>query len=188
MDEGYDEEHNPFAGISAEYTKKKEEQMEQKKQKRLTAKQAQRHKDNELWEKNRMFRSGAVTRTDYDEDFEEISEAKVHLLVNNIIPPFLDGRMVFTKQQEPVVPIKDPTSDMAMVSKKGSKLVRVHKEQAERRKAQKKEWELAGTKLGTVCPLCLLLLRTLSTMQIAINFYKLAFFVKYSIIKKMLHI
>ena len=159
MDEGYDEEHNPFAGISAEYTKKKEEQMEQKKQKRLTAKQAQRHKDNELWEKNRMFRSGAVTRTDYDEDFEEISEAKVHLLVNNIIPPFLDGRMVFTKQQEPVVPIKDPTSDMAMVSKKGSKLVRVHKEQAERRKAQKKEWELAGTKLGTVFPLCLLLLR-----------------------------
>ena len=86
--------------------------MEAKKHKRLTAKQAQRHKDNELWEKNRMFRSGAVTRTDFDEDFEEISEAKVHLIVNNIIPPFLDGRIVFTKQQEPVVPIRDPTSDM----------------------------------------------------------------------------
>ena len=150
LDEGYDESHNPFAGISAEYTKKKEEQMEQKKHRRLTAKQAQRHKDNELWEKNRMFRSGAVTRTDYDEDFEEISEAKVHLIVNNIIPPFLDGRIVFTKQQEPVVPIRDPTSDMAMVSKKGSKLVKVHREQAERRKAQKKEWELAGTKLGNI--------------------------------------
>ena len=45
--------------------------------KRLTAKQAQRNKDNEMWEKNRMFRSGAVTRLDHDEDFEEISEAKV---------------------------------------------------------------------------------------------------------------
>ena len=150
LDEGYDESHNPFSGISEEYTKKKEEQMEQKKHRRLTAKQAQRHKDNELWEKNRMFRSGAVTRLDHDEDFEEISEAKVHLIVNNIIPPFLDGRIVFTKQQEPVVPIKDPTSDMAMVSKKGSKLVRVHREQAERKKAQKKEWELAGTKLGNI--------------------------------------
>ena len=101
-----------FIGVSEEYTKKKEEQLEQKKHRRLTAKQAQRHKDNELWEKNRMFRSGAVTRTDYDEDFEEISEAKVHLIVNNIIPPFLDGRIVFTKQQEPVVPIRDATSNM----------------------------------------------------------------------------
>ncbi len=150
LDEGYDEINNPFAGVSAEYTKKKEEAMEAKKQRRLTAKQAQRNKDNEMWEKNRMFRSGAVTRLDHDEDFEEISEAKVHLLVHNIIPPFLDGRIVFTKQQEPVIPIKDPTSDMAMVSKKGSRLVKIHREQAERRKAQKKEWELAGTKLGNL--------------------------------------
>ena len=150
LDEGYDETHNPFSGISEEYTKKKEEAMEQKKHRRMTAKQAQRNKDNELWEKNRMFRSGAVLRTDYDEDYEEISEAKVHLIVNNIIPPFLDGRIVFTKQQEPVIPIKDPTSDMAMVSKKGSRLVKIHREQAERKKAQKKEWELAGTKMGNL--------------------------------------
>ena len=59
------------------------------------------------------------SRTDYDEDFEEISEAKVHLIVNNIIPPFLDGRIVFTKQQEPVVPIRDPTSDMVITLESG---------------------------------------------------------------------
>ena len=53
-----------------------------------------------------MLRSGAVTRTEYDEDFDEENEARVHLLVHNIVPPFLDGRMVFTKQPEPVVPIK----------------------------------------------------------------------------------
>ena len=150
IDEGYDDTHNPFSGVSEEYTRKKEEAMEQKKVRRMTAKQAQRNKDNDMWEKNRMFGSGAVTRLDYDEDFEEISEAKVHLIVNNIIPPFLDGRIVFTKQQEPVVPIKDPTSDMAVVSKKGSRLVRIHREQVERKKAQKKEWELAGTKLGNL--------------------------------------
>ena len=84
---------------SAEYTRRKEEAMEQKKVRRMTAKQAQRNKDNEMWEKNRMFTSGAVTRLDFDEDLEEIAEAKVHLIVNNIIPPFLDGRIVFTKQQ-----------------------------------------------------------------------------------------
>ena len=41
-----------------------------------------------------------------DDDFEEEHEAKVHLLVQNIVPPFLDGRIVFTKQPEPVIPVK----------------------------------------------------------------------------------
>jgi len=150
MDEGQDERHNAFSNVSEEYTKLKEEQMEMKRVKHMTAKQAARKKDNEMWEKNRLIRSGAVTKLDYDEDFEEEGEAKVHLLVSNIIPPFLDGRIVFTKQTEPVIPIKDPTSDMAIVSRKGSRLVRVYREQAERKKAQKKEWELAGTKLGNI--------------------------------------
>ena len=42
LDEGYDETHNPFSGISEEYTKKKEEQMEAKQKRRMTAKQAQK--------------------------------------------------------------------------------------------------------------------------------------------------
>lgn len=53
-----------------------------------------------------MLRSGVVEKTSFDEDFEEENEARVHLLVHNIVPPFLDGRIVFTKQPEPVIPIK----------------------------------------------------------------------------------
>ena len=53
-----------------------------------------------------MTNSGVVTQTNVDEDFEEINEAKVHLLVHNIIPPFLDGRIIFTKQFEPIIPVK----------------------------------------------------------------------------------
>ena len=59
-----------------------------------------------MWELNRMIRSGAVQRVKYDDDFEEEVEGRVHLLVHNIVPPFLDGRMVFTKQPEPIVPIR----------------------------------------------------------------------------------
>ena len=60
-----------------------------------------------LWNFVRVTASLSLfRRTDFDEDFDEVSEAKVHLIVQNIIPPFLDGRIVFTKQQEPVVPIK----------------------------------------------------------------------------------
>ena len=65
--------------------------------------------DNEKWETNRLLTSGVVQCLDYDEDFEEDSETKVHLLVHNIMPPFLDGRIVFTKQPETVVPIKVTT-------------------------------------------------------------------------------
>ncbi|GBM31022.1 Pre-mRNA-splicing factor ATP-dependent RNA helicase PRP16 [Araneus ventricosus] len=150
MDEGYDDNHNPFSGMSSSYTKKKEEALEQKKKKRMSAQQRQIHKDNEKWETNRMLTSGVVQKLEYDEDFEEDNEARVHLLVQNVVPPFLDGRIVFTKQPEPVVPVKDPTSDMAIIARKGSQAVRTFREQKERKKAQKKEWELAGTRIGDI--------------------------------------
>ncbi|KTG44447.1 hypothetical protein cypCar_00010855 [Cyprinus carpio] len=53
-------------------------------------------------------------------------------------------------EPEPVIPVKDATSDMAIISRKGSQLVRRHREQKERKKAQHKHWELAGTKLGDI--------------------------------------
>ena len=39
---------------------------------------------------------------------------------------------------------------MAVVARNGSAVVRQQREQKERRKAQVKHWELAGTKLGNI--------------------------------------
>lgn len=151
IDEGYDDENNPFANSeNAEYFRKREEQLEQTRKKRISAQQRQNNKDNELWERNRMLTSGVVTSTNVNDDFDEEAIERVHLLVHHIVPPFLDGRIVFTKQPEPVIPVKDPTSDMALLARKGSALVRVYREQKERRKAQKKHWELGGTKIGNI--------------------------------------
>lgn len=97
-----------------------------------------------------MLRSGVVEKTDFDEDFEEEAENRVNLLVYNIVPPFLDGRIVFTRQPEPVIPVKDATSDMAVVSRKGSLAVRRWREQKDRIKGQEKNWNLSGTKLGEI--------------------------------------
>lgn len=149
MDQGYDDTNNPFADVSAEYERKKAEKADKSKRK-MSAKQRQVHKDNELWETNRMLTSGVVQKVDYDEDFEEEFTNRVHILVHNIVPPFLDGRIVFTKQPEPVVPVRDSTSDMAQVARKGSAAVRARREQRERRRAARKEWELAGTQLGNL--------------------------------------
>ncbi|XP_061449776.1 pre-mRNA-splicing factor ATP-dependent RNA helicase PRP16 isoform X1 [Rhineura floridana] len=150
MDEGYDEFHNPLASSSEEYVRKREQHLQKQKQKRISAQRRQINEDNERWETNRMLTSGVVHRLEVDEDFEEDNAAKVHLLVHNLVPPFLDGRIVFTKQPEPVIPVKDATSDLAIIARKGSQLVRKHREQKERRKAQHKHWELAGTKLGNI--------------------------------------
>lgn len=120
--------------------------------KRFTTRQAQIAKENELWETNRMLRSGVVERVDFNNELDEDLSAanRTKLLVTNILPPFLDGRIVFTRQFEPVVPLRDPQSDLAAVAKNGSAVVRLRRVEKERRKAQRKDWKLAGTRIGSV--------------------------------------
>ncbi|XP_045450943.1 pre-mRNA-splicing factor ATP-dependent RNA helicase PRP16-like [Melitaea cinxia] len=150
MGEGETDESDPFAGTSAEYIARKEEQIEKRRNRKVSAARQQIDKDNELWERNRMLTSGVVHAINVNNDLDEESVDRVHLLVHNIVPPFLDGRIVFTKQPEPVIPVKDPTCDMAINARKGSALVKAFREQKERRKAQKKHWKLEGTKIGNI--------------------------------------
>ena len=97
-----------------------------------------------------MLTSGVATRRQIDLDFEDESESTVHVMVHDLKPPFLDGRTVFTKQLEPINPVRDPTSDMAIFSRKGSALVKEKREQAERAKAAAKLAALGGTQLGNI--------------------------------------
>lgn len=97
-----------------------------------------------------MVTSGVATRKAIDLDFEDEAESTVHVMVHDLKPPFLDGRTVFTKQLEPINPIRDMTSDMAIFSKKGSNLVKEKREQAERAKAAAKLASLGGTSLGNI--------------------------------------
>ncbi|CAL9117357.1 unnamed protein product [Musa textilis] len=106
--------------------------------------------DNAQWEDRQLLRSGAVRGTEVQIDFEDEDERKVILLVHDTKPPFLDGRVVFTKQAEPVMPIKDPTSDMAIIARKGSALVREIHEKQSMNKSRQRFWELAGSKLGDI--------------------------------------
>ncbi|WOL06217.1 pre-mRNA-splicing factor ATP-dependent RNA helicase DEAH7 [Canna indica] len=106
--------------------------------------------DNAQWEDRQLLRSGAVRGTEVQIDFEDEDERKVILLVHDTKPPFLDGRVVFTKQAEPVMPIKDPTSDLAIIARKGSALVREIHEKQSMNKSRQRFWELAGSKLGEI--------------------------------------
>ncbi|CAG8529954.1 3737_t:CDS:10 [Racocetra fulgida] len=164
-----DDTHNPFADYS-DFVEKKEEELAQRQLKKLTARQEQYNKDNELWETNRMLTSGIVQRKEIDLDFDGDSEVSINTqqlikfeiktklinsnlnidLLHDIKPPFLDGRMVFTKQLGTVQSVKDPTSDLAVFSRKGSQLVKEKREQIERQKAAKSVVDVAGTALGNI--------------------------------------
>ncbi|KAK4856540.1 hypothetical protein QYF36_018544 [Acer negundo] len=106
--------------------------------------------DNNQWEERQLSRSGVVRATELQTEFDDEEERKVILLVHDIKPPFLDGRIVFTKQAEPIMPLKDPTSDMAIISRKGSTLVREIREKQNMNKSRQRFWELAGSKLGNI--------------------------------------
>ncbi|GJN87522.1 hypothetical protein Rhopal_000473-T1 [Rhodotorula paludigena] len=145
--EGYDD----FADREAELIQKAGGGAQGPK-KRVTARQAARNADNEQWERNQLALSGATgerRQLDFDA-LDDDEESRVHLLVHDLKPPFLDGRTAFTKQLEPVNPIKDPTSDLAVFSKKGSQLVMERRAQRERERAAAKAASLAGTTLGNL--------------------------------------
>ncbi|KAI6195478.1 hypothetical protein M3Y96_01235600 [Aphelenchoides besseyi] len=152
-DQGYNDEFNPFANVSQDFVDKRERQLKKERLKpRMSARQQQIKRDNELWENNRLSRSGVVQfADDLDETFDaETDENAAALLVHNIVPPFLDGRIVFTKQSQPIIPVKDVTSDLAIAATKGSRQVRLFRDNEEKKKAQEKHWELAGSNLGNI--------------------------------------
>lgn len=111
-----------------------------------------KRKDIDNWETNRMLTSGVAQRRDFNEDIgpEEDEGTRVHLLVHDLRPPFLDGRTIFTKQLEPVSAVRDPQSDLAVFSRKGSNVVRERRQQRERQKQAQDATTMAGTALGNL--------------------------------------
>ncbi|KAK9351521.1 helicase [Lipomyces doorenjongii] len=145
-----DEAHNPFGTTSYNF-----EEAEAKLQARMTNRISMRakakQKDAELWENNRLMTSGVGQAQELSMDFEnEDEENRVHLLVHDLTPPFLDGRNVFTRQRDPISAVRDPQSDMAVFSRKGSQLVRERRHQRERQKQSRDALSIAGTALGNV--------------------------------------
>ncbi|KAI3919309.1 hypothetical protein MKW98_030445 [Papaver atlanticum] len=146
-----------FLGDEASFQKKKAEVAKKLVRKDGTLmtlaqskKLSQMTADNAQWEDRQLLRSGAVRGTEVQTEFEDEDERRVILLVHDTKPPFLDGRVVFTKQAEPIMPLKDPTSDMAIISRKGSALVREIHEKQSQNKSRQRFWELAGSKLGDI--------------------------------------
>ncbi|KAL9080236.1 MAG: hypothetical protein Q9157_000958 [Trypethelium eluteriae] len=151
-----DDSHNPFGGAESSWLDaQREAALAEKKKNRglLNHRQAQKQKDNDAWETNRMLTSGVAQWRDYaaENDFADDDEGtRVHILVHDLKPPFLDGRTIFTKQLDPVPAVRDPQSDMAVFSRKGSKVVKEKRQQKERQKQAQEATSAKGTILGNI--------------------------------------
>ena len=86
----------------------------------------------------------AEVQTEFDNEEEE----RVTLIVHNLKPPFLDGRVRLSLQQDSVSTVKDLTSDFAQNARKGSILLRDVREKREMMKMRKRFWELGGSRMG----------------------------------------
>ncbi|KAI6781039.1 Pre-mRNA-splicing factor ATP-dependent RNA helicase-like protein [Emericellopsis cladophorae] len=147
-----DDTHNPFASYesSAWEGQQTEKAKSEKMNNRYDAWKEQKNRENDAWETNRMLVSGVAQRRDMASDFNEEEGTRIHLLVHDLKPPFLDGRHIFTKQVDPVPAVRDYQSDMAVFSRKGSKLVKEVRQQRERQRQAQQATSLAGTTLGNI--------------------------------------
>ncbi|KAK0895600.1 DEAH-box RNA helicase prp16 [Friedmanniomyces endolithicus] len=143
----------PFADTWAD--RERENALHEKKmavRQKVNPKFLQRQKDNDAWESNRMLASSiAQTRDQGYVDFSaDNDDIRLHLLVHDLKPPFLDGKTIFTKQLEPISAVRDPQSDMAVFARKGSKVVKERRQQKERQKQAQEATAVTGTALGNV--------------------------------------
>ncbi|KAK9454281.1 pre-mRNA splicing factor ATP-dependent RNA helicase prp16 [Dipodascopsis uninucleata] len=145
-----DEIHNPFGASGYNY-EDAEAKLQAKMTARVSMKARAKQQDSEMWENNRLVTSGVSSANDFRQDFDaDHDESRVHLIVHETVPSFLDGRSVFTKQREPVSAIRDPQSDMAVLSRKGSLLVRERRQQRERQRQAKEALSITGSAIGNV--------------------------------------
>jgi pre-mRNA-splicing factor ATP-dependent RNA helicase DHX38/PRP16 len=154
---GHGDSFDPFSGDDASFAKREVEV-----QKRFTRRDgslmtlaqskrvSQVNADRNAWEENRLVTSGVARLREVDLDHGNEEEGRVTLLVHDSRPPFLEGRVVFTKQSDAVLPVKDASSDLAVVARKGSAMVKEYRRKRDENKSRERFWELGGTHMGNL--------------------------------------
>jgi len=144
--------NNIMGFASKEIEKAKEEGFTDLKQKKLQLSKPLSKKkanliDTNKWELNRMITSGVVEKTNfnyqlYDDEDEEYN--KMLIQVNDINPKFLSGHTILSEklhQNNKIEIVKDPSSDISRMAKRGSNILRYIREKKEASKFQELENE-----------------------------------------------
>ena len=115
---------------------------------RFHARKSAMQDDQDAWENNRLLSSGATLQGEVSLDVTTEQDTRVHLIVHQVKPPFLDGRVSFSKIREAVPTVKDNSSDFAKMSREGSETLRTLRANKDKNAMRQKFWELGGTRMG----------------------------------------
>ena len=152
--------HNIMGFASKEIEKAKEEGFTDLKQKKLQLSKPLSKKkanliDTNKWELNRMITSGVVEKSNYnyqlyDDEDEEYN--KMLIQVNDINPKFLSGYNILSEKlhhTNKIEIVKDPTSDISRLAKRGSNILRYIREKKEESKYQEMEDDMGSNNNST---------------------------------------
>eukprot|EP01053_Blabericola_migrator_P013452 Blabericola_migrator_1__13451@NODE_969_length_5870_cov_76_745476_g671_i0_p1_GENE_NODE_969_length_5870_cov_76_745476_g671_i0NODE_969_length_5870_cov_76_745476_g671_i0_p1_ORF_typecomplete_len1023_score164_89HA2/PF04408_23/3e29Flavi_DEAD/PF07652_14/0_22Flavi_DEAD/PF07652_14/2_7e21OB_NTP_bind/PF07717_16/5_1e03OB_NTP_bind/PF07717_16/1_7e21DEAD/PF00270_29/1_4e12DEAD/PF00270_29/1e03Helicase_C/PF00271_31/3_5e09AAA_22/PF13401_6/5_5e09AAA_19/PF13245_6/6_6e09AAA_25/PF13481_6/0_0016T2SSE/PF00437_20/0_0022DU len=107
--------------------------------------------EDDLWEKNRLATAGIEKSQVVPTSFQSLEdETRDVVITKDAKPAFLLDTDVQEVQNSEISIVKDPTSDMAKLARKGSAALARLKEETEKTKLKDRFWELAGTTLGKV--------------------------------------
>lgn len=121
---------------------------------RNNARQSALQDDQDAWEENRLFSSGVANSASSRGDLvllnaeSDQDNTRVTLLVHQVKPPFLDGRVSFSTVREAVPTVRDASSDFAKKARDGSEALRILRANKDKNAMRNKFWELGGTRMG----------------------------------------
>ena len=115
---------------------------------RQSARMSALNDDQNAWEENRLLSSGAAVQGERSLDIKTEDETRVTLLVHQVKPPFLDGRVSFSNIREAVPTVRDASSDFAKLAREGSESLRRIRENKEKHAMRQRFWELGGSRMG----------------------------------------
>lgn len=114
----------------------------------MTPRQSAMQDDQDAWERNRLMQGGAIRQGEVSLDISMEQDTAVTLLVHQVKPPFLDGRVSFSKIRDAVPTVKDASSDFAKMAREGSDTLRYLRANKDKHAMRQKFWELGGTRMG----------------------------------------
>jgi pre-mRNA-splicing factor ATP-dependent RNA helicase DHX38/PRP16 len=138
--------------FESDKTKAREADMQRKRQEnptaRISARKSALMDDQDAWEENRLLSSGAAVKGEVSLNITTDNDSRVTLLVHQVKPPFLDGRVSFSTIRDAVPTVRDASSDFAKMARQGSVTLRHLRANKDRNTMRQKFWELGGTRMG----------------------------------------
>ena len=138
--------------FESEKTKAREAEMQRKRNEnpstRMSARKSALMDDQDAWEENRLLSSGAAVMGEVSLDISTDNDSRVTLLVHQVKPPFLDGRVSFSSIRDAVPTVRDASSDFAKMAREGSATLKRLRANKDKNTMRQKFWELGGTRMG----------------------------------------